>query len=155
MPFRLVRSFGALNDNFHILLVSSFEVTQIMTTSFQLQSHLKLFPISIPLVHKDAQCWVPSPVSSSAKQVHLQESSNQWICHGRWNSWVRAHFGQSNFLFFQQKRKKELLLILIIFTYFKVRTKKEKKKMLRKIDHFFNFLILKSASKIQKNTVNG
>ena len=48
VPFRLVRSFGALNDNFHILLVSSFEVTQIMTTSFQLQSHLKLFPIGIP-----------------------------------------------------------------------------------------------------------
>ena len=41
--------------------------------------------------------------------------------------WVRAHFGQSNFLFFQQKRKKEILLILIIFTYFKVRTKIEKK----------------------------
>ena len=63
---------------------------------------------------------------------------------------VRAHFGQSNFLFFQQKRKKEILLILIIFTYFKVRTKIEKKKMVRKIDHFFIFLILKSASKIQK-----
>ena len=28
---------------------------------------------------------------------------------------VRAHFGQSNFSFFQQKRKKEILLILIIF----------------------------------------
>ena len=39
VPFRLVRSFGTLNDNFHILLVSSFEVTQIITTSFQLQSH--------------------------------------------------------------------------------------------------------------------
>ena len=39
VPFRLVGSFGALNDNFHILLVSRFEVTQIMTTSFQLQSH--------------------------------------------------------------------------------------------------------------------
>ena len=68
---------------------------------------------------------------------------------------VRAHFGQSNFSFFQQKRKKEILLILIIFTYFKVRTKIEKKKMVRKIDHFFIFLILKSASKIQKKIVNG
>ena len=66
-----------------------------------------------------------------------------------WNM-VRAHFGQSNFLFFQQKRKKEILLILIIFTYFKVRTKIEKKKMVRKIDHFFIFLILKLNSKIQK-----
>ena len=27
VPFRLVRSFGTLNDNFHILLVSRFEVT--------------------------------------------------------------------------------------------------------------------------------
>ena len=64
--------------------------------------------------------------------------------------WVRAHFGQSNFSFFQQKRKKEILLILIIFTYFKAQTKIEKKKMVRKIDHFFIFLILKSASEIQK-----
>ena len=63
---------------------------------------------------------------------------------------VRAHFGQSNFVFFQQKRKKEILLIVIIFTYFKVQKKIEKKKMVRKIDHFFIFLILKSASKIQK-----
>ena len=63
---------------------------------------------------------------------------------------VRAQFGQSNFLFFQQKRKKEILLILIIFTYFKVQKKIEKKKMVREIDHFFIFLILKSASKIQK-----
>ena len=63
---------------------------------------------------------------------------------------VRAHFGQSNFSFFQQKRKQEILLILVIFTYFKVQTKLEKKKMVRKIDHFFIFLILKSASKIQK-----
>ena len=63
---------------------------------------------------------------------------------------VRAHSGQSNFSFFQQKRKQEILLILVIFTYFKVQTKIEKKKMVRKIDHFFIFLILKSASKIQK-----
>ena len=63
---------------------------------------------------------------------------------------VRAHFGQSNFLFFQQKRKKVILLIVIIFTYFKVQKKIEKKKMVRKIDHFLIFLILKSASKIQK-----
>ena len=63
---------------------------------------------------------------------------------------VRAQFGQSNFLFFQQKRKKKILLIVIIFTYFKVQKKIEKKKMVRKIDHFFIFLILKSASKIQK-----
>ena len=34
--------------------------------------------------------------------------------------------------------------------YFKVKGKKTKKKMVRKIDHFFIFLILKSASKIQK-----
>ena len=61
---------------------------------------------------------------------------------------VRAHFGQSNFPFSQQKRKKEILLILIIFTYFKVQKKIEKKKMVREIDHFFIFLILKSASKI-------
>ena len=63
---------------------------------------------------------------------------------------VRAHFGQSNFPLSQQERKKEILLILIIFTYFKVQTKIEKEKMVRKIDHFFIFLILKSASKIQK-----
>ena len=63
---------------------------------------------------------------------------------------VRAHFGQSNFPFFQQKRKKEILLILIIFTYFKVQTKIEKKKMVRKIDHVFIFLILELNSKIQK-----
>ena len=42
-------------------------------------------------------------------------------------------------LIFQQKGKKEILLILIIFTYFKVQTKIEKKKMDRKIDHFFYF----------------
>ena len=71
--------------------------------------------------------------------------------NGQWpGKWVRAHFGQSNFSFFQQKRKQEILLILIIFTYFKVQTKIEKEKMVRKIDHFFIFLILKSASKIQK-----
>ena len=63
---------------------------------------------------------------------------------------VRAHFGQSIVSFFQQKQKKDILLILIIFTYFKVQTKIEKEKMVRKIDHFFIFLILKSASKIQK-----
>ena len=56
-----------------------------------------------------------------------------------WKLKVRAHFGQSNFPFFQQKRKKEILLILDIFTYFKVQTKIEKKKMVRKIDHFFHF----------------
>ena len=58
---------------------------------------------------------------------------------------VRAHFGQPNFPFFKQKRKRKILLILIIFTYFKAQTKIEKKKMVRKIDHFFIFLILKSA----------
>ena len=63
---------------------------------------------------------------------------------------VRAHFGQSNFSFFQQKRKKDILLILIIFAYFKVQKKREKKKMVGKIDHFFIFLILKLNSKIQK-----
>ena len=63
---------------------------------------------------------------------------------------VRAQFGQSIFSFFQQKRKKDILLILIIFAYFKVQKKREKKKMVRKIDHFFIFLILKLNSKIQK-----
>ena len=64
---------------------------------------------------------------------------------------VRAHFGQSNFPFFQQKRKKEILLILIIFTYFKVRTKIEKKKMVRKIDHFFIFLFFDFLGKTEKS----
>ena len=65
--------------------------------------------------------------------------------------WLKcAHFGQSNFSFFQPKRKKEILLILIIFTYFKVQNKIEKKKMVRKIDHFSIFLILTLNSKIQK-----
>ena len=54
------------------------------------------------------------------------------------------------FHFSNKKGKKEILLILIIFAYFKVQKKIEKKKMVRKIDHFFIFLILKSASKIQK-----
>ena len=30
--------------------------------------------------------------------------------------WVRAHFGQSNFPFFQLKRKQEILLIVVIQT---------------------------------------
>ena len=63
---------------------------------------------------------------------------------------VRAHFGQSNFPLSQQERKKEILLIFIIFTYFKVQKKIEKNKMVRYIDHFSIFLILKSPSKIQK-----
>ena len=63
---------------------------------------------------------------------------------------VRAHFGQSNFSFFQQKTETGNITYPVIFTYFKVQTKIEKKKMVRKIDHFFIFLILKSASKIQK-----
>ena len=73
-----------------------------------------------------------------------------WVCFYVTDLMVRAHFGQSNFSFFQQKRKQEILLIVVIFTYFKVQTKIEKKKMVRQIDHFFIFLILKSASKIQK-----
>ena len=69
----------------------------------------------------------------------------------KWHTYrVRARFGQSNFQFFQQKRKKVILLIVIIFTYFKVQKKIGKKKMVRKIDHFLIFLVLKSASKIQK-----
>ena len=68
---------------------------------------------------------------------------------------VRAHFGQSNFPFFQQKQKKEILLILIIFTYFKVQTKIEKKKMVRKIDHFFYFSNFEVRFKNTKNTVKG
>ena len=63
---------------------------------------------------------------------------------------VRAHFGQSIFSFFQQRRKKDILLILIIFPYFKVQKKREKKKMVSKIDHFFIFLIWKLNLKIQK-----
>ena len=51
---------------------------------------------------------------------------------------VRAHFGQSNFPFFQQKRKEEILLILIIFAYFKVQKEREKKKWLGKLI-FFSF----------------
>ena len=52
---------------------------------------------------------------------------------------VHAHFGQSNFLFFQQKRKKEILLILIIFTYFKVQTKIKKRKWSEKLVIFSFF----------------
>ena len=63
---------------------------------------------------------------------------------------VRAHFGQSIFSFLQQKRQKDILLILIIFPYFKVQKKREKKKMVSKIDHFFIFLIWKLNLKIQK-----
>ena len=68
---------------------------------------------------------------------------------------VRAHFGQSNFSFFQQKRKQEILLILIIFAYFKEQKKREKKKMVGKIDHFFNFSNFEVKFKNTKNTVNG
>ena len=80
--------------------------------------------------------------------VIMIDSSEKRNCEGSF--WVRAHFGQSNFSFFQQKRKQEILLILVIFTYFKEQTKIEKKKMVRKIDNFLIFLILKSAPKIQK-----
>ena len=66
------------------------------------------------------------------------------------SSGVRAHFGQSIFSFLQQKRKKDILLILTMFAYFKVQKKREKKKKVRKIDHFFIFLILKLNSIIQK-----
>ena len=68
---------------------------------------------------------------------------------------VRAHFGQSNFSFFQQKRKNEMLLILIIFAYFKVQKKREKKIMVGKIDHFFHFSNFEVKFKNTKNTVNG
>ena len=54
------------------------------------------------------------------------------------------------FFIFQQKRKKDISLMPIIFAYFKVQKKREKKKMVSKIDHFFIFLILKLNSKIQK-----
>ena len=53
--------------------------------------------------------------------------------------WVRAHFGQSNFPFFQQKQKKEILLILIIFAYFKVQKKKRKKENGYDNRSFFSF----------------
>ena len=70
-------------------------------------------------------------------------------------TWVRAHFGQSNFSFFQKKRNKEILLILIIFAYFKVQKKREKKKMVGKIDHFFHFYNFEVKFKKTKKTVNG
>ena len=68
---------------------------------------------------------------------------------------VRAQFGQSNFSFFQQKRKKEILLILTMFAYFKVPKKREKRKKVRKIDHFFIFSNFEVKFKNTKNTVNG
>ena len=52
---------------------------------------------------------------------------------------VRAHFGQSNFPFFQQKRKKEILLILIIFAYFIVQKKKRKIENGQDNRSFFSF----------------
>ena len=54
------------------------------------------------------------------------------------------------FFIFPTKTEKGQLLILTMFAYFKVQKKREKKKMVRKIDHFFIFLILKLNSKIQK-----
>ena len=68
--------------------------------------------------------------------------------------WVRAHFGQSNFVFFQQKRKKEILLIVIIFTYFKVQKKIEKKNGQENWS-FFHFSNFEVRFKNTKNTVNG
>ena len=84
----------------------------------------------------------------SVHAVWIQWNHPFWVKHQSWE--VRAHFRQSNFSFFQQKRKQEIVLILVIFTYFKVQTKIEKKEMVRKIDLFFIFLLLKSASKTQK-----
>ena len=54
---------------------------------------------------------------------------------------VRAHFGKSNFPFFQQKRKKEILLILDIFTYFKVQTKIEKKEMVTRLFSIYIYIL--------------
>ena len=68
---------------------------------------------------------------------------------------VRAHFGQSNFLFFQQKRKKEILLILIIFAYFKVKKKKRNKENGQENRSFFHFSNFEVKFKNTKNTVNG
>ena len=44
---------------------------------------------------------------------------------------------------------------LIIFAYFKVQKKREKKKMVWKIDHFFHFSNFEVKLKNTKNTVNG
>ena len=68
---------------------------------------------------------------------------------------VRAHFGQSNFSFFQQKRKKEILLILIIFAYFKVQKKKRKKENGYDNRSFFHFSNFEVRFKNTKNTVKG
>ena len=106
----------------------------------------KTSPLSSAQLTKSRQKWEttwPIKHGQSVAQKAVRNMSTK-------DNGVRAHFGQSNFPFSQQKRKKEILLILIIFTYFKVQTKIEKEKMVRKIDHFFIFLILKSASKIQK-----
>ena len=68
---------------------------------------------------------------------------------------VRAHFGQSNFPFFQQKRKKEILLILIIFAYFKVQKTKRKKENGQENRSFFHFSNFEVKFKNTKNTDNG
>ena len=68
---------------------------------------------------------------------------------------VRAHFGQSNFVFFQQKRKKEILLIVIIVTYLKVQKKKRKKENGQENWSFFHFPNFEVRFKNSKNTVKG
>ena len=54
------------------------------------------------------------------------------------------------FHFSNKNGKRKYYLSLSYLHISKYRKKRQKKKMVRKIDHFFVFLILKSASKIQK-----
>ena len=96
------------------------------------------------LLHPRVFCFVINTADTCKYMLRTKH-----VLFAQWTM-VRAHFGQSIFSFFEQKRKSDVLLILVIFTYFKVQTKIEEKKLVRKIDHFFIFLILKSASKIQK-----
>ena len=54
------------------------------------------------------------------------------------------------FYFSNKNGKRKYYLSLSYLHILKYRKKREKKKMVRKIDHFFIFLILKLNSKIQK-----
>ena len=65
---------------------------------------------------------------------------------------VRAHVGQSIFHFSNKNAKRERTYYLSLSYLHILKHGKtiEKEKMVRKIDHFFVFLILKLNSKIQK-----
>ena len=63
---------------------------------------------------------------------------------------VRAHFGQSNFLFFQRNGKRKYYLSLSYLHISKYRKKEKKRKWSGKSIIFFIFLILKLNSKLQK-----